>query len=64
MNEISNELEKICFNLITHSELPIIQPYCLCEIAVNEDGSKVQVNDYVNIHDECFLFKKLMLINI
>ncbi|MFR2368864.1 MAG: hypothetical protein ACLS8T_14395 [Anaerobutyricum sp.] len=59
MNEISNELEKICFNLITHSELPIIQPYCLCEIAVNEDGSKVQVNDYVNIHDECFLFKKI-----
>lgn len=58
-NEITSELERICFNLIAHSELPILQPYCLFEIAVNEDGSEIQLKDYMNIRDECFIFKTI-----
>lgn len=57
--QIRVELEKICFNLITYSDLPILQPYCQLEIVTNEDGTKVQMNDYMPIRDELFLFKQI-----
>jgi len=59
INEISNELERICFNLIAHSELPILQPYCLFEIGINEDGSEIHLNDKLNLREECFIFKNI-----
>ena len=58
-NQISDELERICFNLIAYSELPILQPYCLLEIAVKEDGNEILLNDYVTLRDECFMFKTI-----
>ena len=59
MEEISKELERICYNLITHSELPILQPICHLETAVDDSGSKIQFNDYITLHDECFIFKTI-----
>jgi len=58
-NEIRNELERICFNLIAYSELPILQPYCLLKTAVNEGGSEILCNDYISFNDECFMFKNI-----
>lgn len=55
--QIRVELEKICFNLITYSELPILQPLCRLETAINEDGSKVHFNDHMPLRDEVYIFK-------
>lgn len=57
INDVHVELERICFNLITYSELPISQPYCQCEIIVNSTGDEVTLNDHFQMHDKCFMFK-------
>lgn len=57
--QIHIELEKICFNLLAYSELPILQPYCRLESAINDDGTKVQMNDYMTFHDELCIYKKI-----
>lgn len=57
MDEIHVELERICFNLISHSELPILQPYCLIKTAINEQGTEMVLSDHMGMRDECYIFK-------
>lgn len=59
IDEIAIELERICFNLISHSELPILQPYCVCEFVMNEDGTQVELHDRIKLNDELFVFKTI-----
>lgn len=57
MNEIYVEFERICFNLISNSELPILQPYCLFKTAINEDGTEMTFSGHMSMHDELYIFK-------
>lgn len=59
IREIGIELERICFNIIAHSELPILQPYCVCEFIMNEDGTQFELHDRVKFRDEIFAFKTI-----
>lgn len=52
LNEIGNELERICFNIIAYTEIPTIQPVCEREQIYNSDGSIMILEDRINIHDE------------
>ncbi len=59
ISEVEIELERICFNLISHSELPILQPYCVRELIMNADGSRAELRDSLKLKDELFMFKTL-----
>lgn len=59
LKEIGQELERVCFNLIVNSELPIIQPCCLLKSVVDKNGSEVDANihDAILVTDEVFMRK-------
>ena len=59
IDEITIELERICFNLISNSELPILQPYCVCEFVINGDGTQVKIYEKIKLWDELFAFKTI-----
>lgn len=50
--EIGDELERICFNIIAHTEIPTIQPVCEREQIINSDGTLMLFEDRLSIHDE------------
>lgn len=49
-NEISNELEKICFNIIAHTDIPTDQPICFLEDITDETGKSINKQLYDPIH--------------
>lgn len=61
IKEIHIELEQICFNLITHSELPIDRPVCRLELAADELGNEIQleINERFAFQDELIPFKNM-----
>lgn len=59
-SEIGSELEKITFNLISRvPNLPINKPLCHPEIAIDYDGTKINVraNDFLELKDEIFILQ-------
>lgn len=54
LNEVHIELEKLCFNLIAYSELPILQPVCNLEAIVDENGKdiKMELRERMVFRDE------------
>lgn len=56
--EISLELEKITFNIISRvPNLPIDKPLCILEAAMDYDGQQYtcQLRDYLTLHDEIYI---------
>ena len=51
INQISDELERICFNIIAYSEVETLQPVCYLEMITNEDGTNVEINDRISFRD-------------
>lgn len=52
LSEISDELERICFNIIVYTEIPTLQPFCERAQIINADGTVMMLDDRLNIHDE------------
>lgn len=51
INKISDELERICFNIIAYSDVETYQPICYLEMITNEDGTNVEINDRISLRD-------------
>lgn len=51
MDQISDELEKICFNIITYTEVPTSQPVCTLEMITDEMGTKIEIRDGIQLRD-------------
>ena len=51
LNEISDELEKICFNIIAYSEVSTLQPFCSVEMITNVQGKKIEMKDTFSLRD-------------
>lgn len=47
LDKISNELERVCFNILSHTEIPINQPSCELNEIRNRDGSSSKVFDKI-----------------
>ena len=58
-NEISDELEKICFNIIAHTDITTDQPICFLEDITDETGKSMnkQLHDSIHITDSIKLHK-------
>ena len=54
ISRVGDELEKICFNIIVHTEIPVFQPICKLVEVKDENGTecKITLNDYFSLHDE------------
>lgn len=52
LHEIGDELERICFNIITYSEVPTFKPLCYVEMITNEQGSEIKVKDNLSFVDK------------
>ena len=52
LEEISNELEKICFNIITYSDVPTYQPICELKMLTNASGQEIQLHDKLILREE------------
>ncbi len=50
--KISDELEKICFNIITYSEIPTCQPVCYLKMLTNVSGQEIQIQDKITLREE------------
>lgn len=50
--EISNELEKICFNIITYSDVHTYQPICELKMLTNASGQEIQLHDKLILREE------------
>lgn len=66
LNAVHIELEKICFNLIAYSELPISQPLCNLESIVDEKGNdiKCELRERMGFRDELICKKQILPANI
>lgn len=51
LNDISDELEKVCFNIITYTEIPTVQPICYLEQIFGADGQNVSLGENLNMYD-------------
>lgn len=51
LDEISDELEKICFNIIAYSGIPTVQPVCSIEMITNELGTKIELSERLSFRD-------------
>lgn len=58
-NEISNELETICFNIIAHTDIATDQPICFLEDITDETGQSInkQLHDQMRVTDSIELIK-------
>lgn len=52
LNDIGDELERICFNIIAHTEIPTIQPFCERKQIINSDGTIIMLEDRIKFYDE------------
>ena len=52
LNDIVDELERICFNIIAHTEIPTIQPFCERKQIINSDGTIIMLEDRIKFYDE------------
>ena len=55
--EISLELERICFNLISRvPNIPVDKPICRLREAMDDAGHtmRMRANEYIMVHDDCF----------
>lgn len=52
LGEISNELEKICFNIIAYSDVPTYQPICELKMMTNASGQEIQLHDKLILREE------------
>lgn len=55
MGEISDELERICFNLIAYTEIPTVQPVCVIEQVFSANGNQAILHDKINVRDEIMI---------
>lgn len=51
MNQIGDELEKICFNIIAYSEVPTHQPLCTLELITNEMETEIEIRDSIQLRE-------------
>ena len=53
LNEIGNELERICFNIIAYSDVSTCNPVCFCEKIIDKNGNeeKIELHDQLKIRD-------------
>lgn len=58
MKEIEDELERICFNIIAHTEIPTLQPICERKQIINCDGTSIVIEDGISFHDDITVCKK------
>lgn len=55
INEIGDELERICFNIITYTEIPTIQPVCERRQIIDSTGTQIELRDRLKMHDEIMM---------
>lgn len=55
LEQIENELERICFNIITYSEVPTSQPVCYIKMITNALGNELTLCDEVKLKDKLFM---------
>lgn len=55
LNAIADELERICFNIITYTEIPTYQPVCVRTQIVDASGKKIVLNDRMRMYDKVML---------
>lgn len=52
LKKISDELEKICFNIITYSEISTCQPICAPKMLTDASGREIQLHDKITLREE------------
>ena len=50
-DEIEDELEKICFNIITYSDISTSVPFCELETITDEVGETMDIHDKIQFYD-------------
>ena len=55
IDEIRDDLERICFNIITYTEFPTIQPVCEIKQIIDSTGKQIELRDRLRMRDEMMI---------
>ena len=57
ISRVDDELEKICFNILIHTEIPVFQPICRLLEVKDENGNECQMalHEYLGLHEKVLI---------